>query len=420
MTPLSSLYRFALVGGALAFVLVGCDDDPYFGNTPLTPLGNAIAYGLWTPGPNDTCTKADHDRYSVVGPDRKLYPAWHPPVDPVTGCTFGHEHGRDPRGSRLYAQVGDIPLGYANEQLETWDPTGVRREDHFGHKIEWENDVRLDFDSDAADQLFDVRCDFLTKLHQGTHSKDAFTNNLHELVYHVRCTDGGEMHITIMAAIGTPGEFERSCDRATIAVGPATPANSPNGGGVRIIADRYCVEQEILVPPGQRSDFGVLHENWEVSQSIRTTSGHTLAHFNPYYQVFLPSRFHDPALTDLTGRPISVCYEVTGTGERASGGACDRSTDTGTVAGLLFDDPRSEFNGVRRQVDINDNIIDNERGPVFWFTDPFGHRARPDSFPGAIRQYISRVNTTRGGLGTSGPVMGGDRRYGGTGTHAPN
>src|SRR5205807_1369689 len=87
------------------------------------------------------CQRAEvHNSYSVVGPDRKLYPTWHPPVDPVTGCSFGHDHGRDPRGSALYAEVGPIPFGYANEQLDVYDPANPRHEDHFGHKIEWEND----------------------------------------------------------------------------------------------------------------------------------------------------------------------------------------------------------------------------------------------------------------------------------------
>src|ERR1041384_8418198 len=96
--------------------------------------GNAASFGLWSPGANDDCTKAQHDAYSVVGPDHKLYPTWHPPVDPVTGCSFGHDHGRDPRGSALYAEVGPIPFGYANEQLDVYDPANPRHEDHFGHK----------------------------------------------------------------------------------------------------------------------------------------------------------------------------------------------------------------------------------------------------------------------------------------------
>src|SRR6266571_5045556 len=135
---------------------------------------------------------------------------------------------------------------------------------------------------------------------------DAFTNNLHELVYHIRCTDGTEMHITMLAAIGTPGQFERSCDGTTVVVGPATPPNSPDGGGVRIIPDRTCVDRDILVPAGQFSNFGALHESWQTSNSVRREDGHTLAFFNPYFQVSLPSRFYDPALAGITGRPIDV------------------------------------------------------------------------------------------------------------------
>jgi len=401
-------------------VLLACHDGPSAPDYgPAT--GNAVAFGIWTPGPNDDCTAAQHDAYSVVGPDRKRYPTWHPPIDPATGCSFGHDHGRDPRGSALYREVGDIPFAYANEQQAIYDPTMIRHEDHFGHKVEWQNDMPMHFGSEAADALFDVRCDVLTKLHQGTHSKDAFTNNLHELVYHIRCTDGTELHITILTAIGTPGQFERSCDRATVVVGPATPPNSPDGGGVRIIPDRFCVDRDILVPDGQVSNFGALHESWETSNSIRREDGHTLAHFNPYFQVSRPSRFFDPALPNTVGRPIDVCYEVTPTGEQARGtGSCSVSTANGTITGLTFDDPRSVFDGVRRSVDINSNFISNEHGPEVWYTTPLGRSGRTTPFPGSIRQFIARINNDRGGLDLAGPGIGGERDYGGPRVHAPN
>ena len=83
------------------------------------------------------------------------------------------------------------------------------------------------------------------------------------------------------------------------------------------------------MPAGQNSNFGALHETWETSNSVRRADGHTLAHFNPYFQVRLPSRFHDPAIAPTVGRPIDVCYEVTATAERARGGACERSTNDG-------------------------------------------------------------------------------------------
>src|SRR5436305_613109 len=127
----------------VALAAAACGDSVFqnSGNGP--PIGFAASYGIWTPGPRDDCTAEVHNSYSVVGPDRKLYPTWHPPVDPVTGCSFGHDHGRDPRGSALYAEVGPIPFGYANEQLDVYDPANPRHEDHFGHKIEWQNDVLL-------------------------------------------------------------------------------------------------------------------------------------------------------------------------------------------------------------------------------------------------------------------------------------
>jgi hypothetical protein len=404
---------------ALIGVLAACEDT--LPSAPREATGNAIAFGIWSPGPNDTCTPEIHNRYAVVGPDGKLYPTWHPPVDPETGCTFGHEHGRDPSGSNLFADVGPIPFGYANEQLETWDPTGVRREDHVGHKIEWENDIRLHFGGSVSHALLELRCDVLTKLHQGTHSKDAFTNNLHELAYHIRCDDGTEMHVTLLSAIGEPGEFVRSCDRdVSIQVGLATPANSPEGEGRRIIPDRYCVEQFAFAPEGGESNFHeALHESWETGNVIRTADGHGLAFFNPYFQVEYPSRYYDPSQPDNVGRPVAVCYETLPNGYWAHGEACAQSTANWSIPDLAFDDPRSVFDGATRTVDINYNEIRNEDGPAVWYTDPFGRNGRPEAFPGSIRQWIAKMNNDRG-IGMGGPQLGEDRPYRAQGVHAPN
>jgi len=120
------------------------------------------------------------------------------------------------------------------------------------------------------------------------------------------------------------------------------------------------------------------------------------------------------------GRPIDVCYEVTSVGNRAQGGPCDRSTSGGTVTGVTFDDPASEFDGVDRVVDVNSNEVDNPDGPQVWYTDPFGKHGRTQPFPGSIRQFIARIDNTRGGLRAAGPTLGGTRDYGGPRVHAPN
>jgi hypothetical protein len=401
---------------ALIAATGACSSDSSVNPAEASP---SRAFGIWKPGAAESCTKEQHDAYSVVGPDGKLYPTWHPPTGPG-GCSFGHEHGRDPRGSELYDDAEGLPFGVANEALAISDPANPRDEDHVGHKVEWQNDVDLQF-AGAGSAIFTGKCDVLTKLHQGTHSKDAFTNNLHELVYHIKCSDGTEMHVTMLTAIGTPGEFVRSCDHSVhVTVGPATPANSPDGGGFRAIPDRTCVEQFMLVPPGEQSNFfSALHETWETSNSVRRKDGRTLAFFNPYFQVRLPSRFYDPALAPAVGRPIDVCYEVTATGARASGAACDQSTSNGQATGRLFDDVSSVFNGAGHFADINANQLNNADGPEVWYTDAFGRNGQTTPFPGSIRQRLAKLDNQIG-VQAGGPVIGDDRNYAGPGVHAPN
>jgi hypothetical protein len=397
----------------------GCESNSAL--SPSSATGFSRAYDIWQPGPDDTCTPEIHNQYSVVGTDGLLYPTWHPPVDPETGCSFGHDHGRDPSGSALFDEVGPIPFGFANEALQIYDPQGPRHEDHVGHKIEWENDMEMRFGDDIAAGLFSVRCDVLTKLHQGTHSKDAFTNNMHELAYHISCSDGTEMHVTVMATIGEPGEFVASCDRDRhIVVGVAVPANSPSGGGRRAIPDRACVNEHILVGPDEHSSFSSgLRESWEISQSIRTADGRRLASFNPYFQVTRPSRFYDESLPDGTGYTVDLCYEVEANGDSARSEECDTATAAGTILDVLYTDARSPFNGADRFVDINSNNVSNQDGPKTWYTDPFGHNGQTQPFPGSVRQFIASINNDRG-LRISGPAIGRDRDYGSGGVHAPN
>jgi hypothetical protein len=274
----------------------------------------------------------------------------------------------------------------------------------------------------ADDALFVVTCDVLAKLHQGTHSKDAYTNNLHELVYHVDCTDGTKMSLTILAAIGTPGEFVASCDgNRHVTVGPASPILSPDGGGRRIIPDRQCVNEFLLVSDGQNSNTGAgLKESWQISQSIRTTDGRRIAHINPYFQVLAPSRFFDPSQEDNVGRPIDLCFEIEANGDTFNHELCRESTAGGQLATVAHDDPQSRFNGAHRFVDINANDIANTDGPTVWYTDPFGRNAITEEFPGSIRQFIAQINNEA--LDLHGPQIGRNRDYGapGLGVHPPN
>lgn len=98
----------------LAALLLGGASDHVPAAAPLAPAAGAAGhvYGAWAPSRPGECSKLIHDRYAELGPDGKLRPAWHPPVDP-SGCSFGHDHGPAPvRGGAYRVALrnpGDLP-----------------------------------------------------------------------------------------------------------------------------------------------------------------------------------------------------------------------------------------------------------------------------------------------------------------------
>jgi hypothetical protein len=396
------------------------------------PPNASRAFGIWAPGPRDTCPKWLHDTYAVTGTDGKLYPGWHAPrvTNPATGqpCTFGHEHGRDPAGSDLASWVAGhlapgaapgVPFGVATEALDSWAAANPgysqRHEDHVGHKVEWENDVELQrAAAGGGREGIGVRCDFLVKLHQGSHSPDALGNNAHELLYVVRCDDGTELIATKLSSFGAPNEFVRSCDKTT-AVPAGTSHAYPAGGGTRLIPDRACIEEFLLVPEGQFSQYSLgLYEDWLSSNRLRTADGRELAYFDPHFAVFNPSRY---ALGGGIGRTLDACFESEpGSGEIARGGYCE---DARAFGPLAFDDPLSGFNGAHREIYFNQTEIANPWGPTRWWTDPYGGNASTQPFPGGICQLVAPRDNRRV-FPLESQAFGAGRYYGGSGVHAPN
>ncbi|MEP6765821.1 MAG: hypothetical protein ABJB66_16015, partial [Gemmatimonadaceae bacterium] len=184
--------------------------------------------------------------------------------------------------------------------------------------------------------------------------------------------------------------------------------------------DASCLLPRVLVSSGQQTDFNNLHESWETSNEVRTADGKRIAFFNPYFQVFRPSRYYDPAVVGVVGRPVALCA-ITSGDLKVRSNECSGMTTTvaGALVALDYDDALSSFNGVHRQIDINDNVVSNSDGPAVWYSDPFGQKARTTPFTGSIRQFVSTINNDYG-VGVNGPVIGGDRNYGGKGVRAPN
>jgi hypothetical protein len=106
--------------------------------------------------PNSICPTWVHDQYVTKGPDGEWYAAWHPQIDPVYWCYFGHEHGSDPK---LFDKSISLPFGYAGAKM------GMH-EKHQGFKVYiW-------------DDAYGYR--FLALQHQGTSSNQAVCGTLQQ------------------------------------------------------------------------------------------------------------------------------------------------------------------------------------------------------------------------------------------------
>jgi hypothetical protein len=484
--PLRTLAPLAAVFLLTGSIGISCEGDPRDGSD--SPDGStrpdSSAMGLWTPNTAyDTCSKSFHDSYFVVGPDGKKYPTWHQPmaIDPATGrdCTFGHEHGRDPRGSALWEFVREqfahdanrngvidpserdasgVPFGYIAEQLAAFNTANGlanadRLEDHIGYKITWENSIRRDQLLNGQVQSLDLFCDVLTVLHQESYSAEAFASNLHQLTFAIDCNRGADatrypvkLLASLMATFGNPASFVESgpgTGDTTVTTGVPQPTTSPAGGAERgrVIPTISNVRNDIYVPVGQTSNFSTgLFEVWSTAASLLRIDGTQLVAFDPAFSVYSPSRYYDPALITNTARSIDVCYS----GLNAAGLLIDdplrageilrqaRGPECATVAPdgpatpriqrVAFDDPRSPFNACRREVSITSTPLSNTGGGTAWYTDPYGRAGRASSFAGSVRQYIAASSNASSGIVLAAKSFGGDISYcpPGSGLHAPN
>jgi hypothetical protein len=344
------------------------------------PTATPSSGGDETPVAGQPCPAWVHDRYVTTGPDGKQYPTWHPPVDPEYQCYFGHEHGDDPHTSVLFNEVGMPPFGYVNA-IE-----GQRKEDHVGNKVFVVND--------------DTRSgSLLVKLHQGTHSPDAFVNNLHELQYHYRNQDGRKLDVMILAAFGRSGEVNIGCGaNGTQTIKTGTPTNNL-GSGIRSIPSADCY----VLPH-------IPYEDWLSGNHITTPDGRELAYFDPHFAVFNPSRYFAPGLANNLGRSVDRCRELSGT----ILAECQAVKDNATIT---WDTSASPFKGEHREMYVNQNQVQNAAGPNVWYCDPYGGNASTKPFAGSIPQYISSSQYTQV---LNSLVFGRDNNHDAPGVHSPN
>lgn len=267
------------------------------------------------------CSKAVHNKYWVEGWDGKYYPTWHPAED-ASDCRFGHEHGDDPRGSDLYKESGGIPFGFVHSRLMNSGGMGDRQEDHVGHKVIMRNNWIAVAGNPVNDGHTikelgtDFECDWLSKVHQGTHSADALGNNQHEYFLNISCADGTHAVIKQLAVWGAPSRVFNECSDN----GDAHPSGDPylHPGLIDVgfdSSDNPPVHAEDPNPENSdatetgwpvndgKREFGCikdkvngykdLMELWKPDGVMRTPENGSI-HFSPYYITKNPTRYVDP------------------------------------------------------------------------------------------------------------------------------
>lgn len=102
-----------------AYTVLFAETDGSPSTTPSAPTG------LEQPRPNSSCPAWVHDQYMAEGHDGNMYRSWHPQIDPVYWCYFGHSHGSDP-----VQFAGDV-----NVTFDYYADKGHRHEPHEGFKV---------------------------------------------------------------------------------------------------------------------------------------------------------------------------------------------------------------------------------------------------------------------------------------------
>jgi hypothetical protein len=132
-----------------AFEVLFAESDSKASSAPTLP--SKAPAGATLPEPGKKCPDWLHHEYNVVGRDGITYDSWHPQIDPVYWCHYGHEHGSDPAligytGSaleyiaRLNSDQPEIHEGFKNFVMRD-DETGlgwyisVHAETGFHHRL---------------------------------------------------------------------------------------------------------------------------------------------------------------------------------------------------------------------------------------------------------------------------------------------
>lgn len=391
-------------------------------------IERAHGFGQWPSDHLSDACRDLHDRYWIQGPnvgvsddpshpENRAYHTWHPAVTahPDTGerCDFGHEHGHNPTlaPDDVFELSGGWPaFGYAAATA-----AGPRHEDHVGHKVTVAHFRASVGNAAGPEPIYDAgfECDWLSKIHQGSWSMDAFSNHLHEYYVTLRCYDGRDaagtmtgdlvgtaFSIKLVYTYGAPNGFiEENCSGG--GVFSSSILTDPDGQPAPMAMQAEPASRI----PGQSRGFtcssGVIWQDmvdtvqsvdlWTDFVAIERNDGSTAITVQPYYIIKNPARI----IEAFSGQPsqvvrtIDLCYDDEG--NRGPYQYCADAPASIPSDWIGWKDPRSPFNGTLRAIHFKAAHQQNAGGPESFCTDAFG-RAVDDMPPCETGHLLQRAS----------------------------
>jgi hypothetical protein len=309
--------------------------SPTATNTAAPPTATSSpTSGAATPVAGQPCPASVHDKYVAQGPDGQWYATWHPPVDPQSGCVFGHEHGDNPATSN--ANSSPPLFGYAAAQAGMNEP-------HVGFKVAVLN-------RGAVSEGKTLNDNYRVVLHMGTAGVGRYTQPMHSIQYDFVSGDGSRwFHIYGIADTGN---------------GKGATCTNPRDGGkdfsTTTCPDTYEIWNSVffkLIDP----------------ERPYTDAMHVILYASFSMAAFDPITTQNPA--DLS----AVIYTQAVKGNPA----IDPTS------------PQAQFRGCDRETYGGPNYWDNGGGSITYYTDAYGKLVDGPG-PGIIEQRVSKSKSTSG------------------------
>jgi hypothetical protein len=413
------------------------------------PAGTTFE-GEYSPRPGE-CSVRQHDRYWVRARDGRVYRTWHPPSEPSdveTGrpCTYGHEHGADPRSSPLYTWAGGVPFGITGSVAPHY-----RHTDHTSHKVFVQNLWEAAVGNGPSDDPYrsaSFHCHWLSKVHQDVHDGFALGNNEHEYQNNIMCDDGFARHplrdygaagpdrhtrasVRALTTWGRPGEM-KACDAMTITTSTGMGREPVMGSDTNREIKCATPESGWLYAPLPReivsetghTDFARdtrgIDELWKPWLNLRTRDGRDIFVSSAYYVVRNPPRVYNPlpsaggylprrdwdgdGIEDEWVPTLEVCFDPRTRGMPVCAGLPESLASLSREERWLHVD--SPFDGTIRLIHPKGTMLANETGREHFCTSYTGFETDDDPMPdgrgwytcpeGQLLQYVASTQNLWG------------------------